>query len=138
MSESTPTTPSPPRPALRRVATTAAITAGTLGLAIVLAGPAAAQTGNPLEGITPSLTFLGPAFNNVWARVIASIWAVLLGATAVKLMVAIYKMRAAKAGGYAAEMTDAMGEAKVSGIAFASLSAVTVIIGAIIFVTSQG
>lgn len=137
MTESTPTTP-PPRPALRRAATTAAITAGTLGLAIVLAAPAAAQTGNPLEGITPSLTFLGPAFNNVWARVIASIWGVLLGAVSVKLMVALYKMRAAKAGGYAAEMTDAMGEAKVAGIAFAALSAVTVILGAILFATSQG
>lgn len=136
MTTSTPP-PRPRRPALQRLAATSAGTFCALILAVVFAGPAAAQAINPLEGITPSLEFLGPAFNNVWARVIASIWAVLLGATAVKLMVALYKMRAAKQGGYATEMTDAMGEAKVTGIAFGALSGATVLLGAILFATSQ-
>lgn len=120
-----------------RTATAAAMTVTTLIMAVMFAGPAAAAT-NPLGGITPSLDFLGPTFNSVWARLAASIWGLLLAGSAVKLLASIYKMRAARSGGYAAEMTDAMAEAKVAGIAFGALAAGGVIVGAILFVTNQG
>lgn len=44
-------------------------------------------------------------------------------------------MRAAKNGGYASEMTDNAAEVKTAATAFGGLTLLTVIIGAIMFVT---
>ncbi|KAA0922101.1 hypothetical protein CH276_02570 [Rhodococcus sp. 06-470-2] len=116
------------------------MTAAALTLAVVFAGPASAQDSNfnPIGGIRPSFEFLGPAFQNVWARVAASIWGVLLAGASVKLLAALYKMRAAKAGGYGQEMSDSMGEAKVAGVAVGALAIGGVIVGAIMFVANPG
>ncbi len=100
---------------------------------LMAAGTATAAT-NPLEGITPDMSLLGPAFNNTWARLAAALWAVLLAGAAVKLLVSLYKMRAARTGGYASEMTDAGQEAKVAGVAFGALAGAGIIISAILFV----
>ncbi|MEH6797552.1 MAG: hypothetical protein V7694_25875 [Rhodococcus sp. (in: high G+C Gram-positive bacteria)] len=135
----TPTpTPNRGRTLARRAGKAAAMTAAALTLAVVFAGPASAQDFNPINGIKPSFEFLGPAFQNVWARVAASIWGVLLAGASVKLLVALYKMRAAKAGGYGAEMSDSMGEAKVAGVAVGALAIGGVIVGAIMFVANPG
>lgn len=114
----------------RRVASTLALVGATMLLA---AGTAAAAT-NPLEGITPDMSLLGPAFNNTWGRLAAALWAVLLAGASVKLLVSLYKMRAARTGGYASEMTDAAQEAKVAGMAFGALAGAGIIISAILFV----
>ncbi len=71
-----PVSPSTRGGRLRRAA---AITSGTIALAIMTAAPAAAQDApkskNPFEGgVTPTLEFLGPAFQNVWVRVLGTIW----------------------------------------------------------------
>jgi hypothetical protein len=137
MTSPTPT-PNRGRALARSAGKAAAVTAAALTLAVVFAGPASARDFNPIKGIRPSFDFLGPAFQSVWARVAASIWGVLLAGASVKLLVALYKMRAAKAGGYGAEMSDSMGEAKVAGIAVGALAIGGVIVGAIIFVASGG
>lgn len=133
-----PPTPTRGRTLARRAGKAAAMTAAALTLAVVFAGPASAQDFNPISGVKPSFEFLGPAFQNVWARVAASIWGVLLAGASVKLLVALYKMRAAKAGGYGAEMSDSMGEAKVAGVAVGALAIGGVIVGAIMFVANPG
>lgn len=133
-----PPTPNRGRALARRAGKAAAMTAAALTLAVIFAGPASAQDFNPINGIKPSFEFLGPSFQNVWARVAASIWGVLLAGASVKLLVALYKMRAAKAGGYGAEMSDSMGEAKVAGIAVGALAIGGVIVGAIMFVANPG
>lgn len=140
------TTPSPTpssspnrgRTLARRAGKAAAMASIALTLAVVFAGPAAAQSFNPVDGVRPSFEFLGPAFQNVWARVAASVWGVLLAGAAVKLLVALYKMRAARAGGYGAEMSDSLGEAKVAGAAVGALAIGGVIVGAILFVANPG
>ncbi|MFZ2173775.1 MAG: hypothetical protein WAW17_07010 [Rhodococcus sp. (in: high G+C Gram-positive bacteria)] len=119
---------------VRRLMSAAAVTVTLLTMSVLAAGPASAQIRNPTEGIVPTLDFLGPAFNNVWVRVFGSIWGVLLGAAAIKFFAALYKIRAAKAGGYGTEMADASSEARVAGVAFGCLAAGGVIIGAILFV----
>ncbi|MFV8175285.1 MULTISPECIES: hypothetical protein [Mycobacteriaceae] len=134
--QNTPVSPSTRGGRLRRAA---AITSGTIALAIITAAPAAAQDApkskNPFEGVTPTLEFLGPAFQNVWVRVLGTIWALAMGGVGVKLIFALYKMRAAKNGGYASEMTDNAAEVKTAATAFGGLTLLTVIIGAIMFVT---
>ena len=124
----------PRRTAARRMLTAATTTVSVLTMTVLAAGPAAAQIQNPTDGVTPSMELLGPAFNNVWVRIFGSIWGVLLGASAIKFFTAIYKMRAARAGGYGAEMSDAASEAKVAAVAFGCLAGGGVIIGAILFV----
>jgi hypothetical protein len=124
----------PRRTAARRLLAAATTTVAVLTMTVLAAGPAAAQIQNPTDGIKPSLEWLGPAFNNVWVRVIGSIWGVLLGASTIKFFVEIYKMRAAKAGGYGAEMADAAQGAKIGAVAFGCLAGGGVIIGAILFV----
>ncbi|MFC9553658.1 hypothetical protein ACFTWF_22655 [Rhodococcus sp. NPDC056960] len=124
----------PRRTAARRLLTAATTTVTVLTMTVLTAGPAAAQIQNPTDGVTPSMELLGPAFNNVWVRIFGSIWGVLLGASAIKFFTAIYKMRAARAGGYGAEMSDAASEAKVAAVAFGCLAGGGVIIGAILFV----
>ena len=69
----------------------------------------------------------------MWVRVIGGIWAVALGASVVKLIMAIYKMRSMKAAGMPAEMADAGQDFKVAGIAFGCLASVGIITGAILF-----
>jgi hypothetical protein len=132
-------TGTPRRTAARRLLTAATttvtvLTMTVLTMTVLAAGPAAAQIQNPTDGIKPSMELLGPAFNNVWVRIFGSIWGVLLGASAIKFFTAIYKMRAARAGGYGAEMSDAASEAKVAAVAFGCLAGGGVIIGAILFV----
>ena len=127
-------TRSPRRTAARRLLTAATTTVTVLTMTVLAAGPAAAQIRNPTDGVTPSMELLGPAFNNVWVRIFGSIWGVLLGASAIKFFTAIYKMRAARAGGYGAEMSDAASEAKVAAVAFGCLAVGGVIISAILFV----
>ena len=131
-------TPNRARGLARRAGKAVAMTAAALTLAVVFAGPAAAQDFNPIDKVTPTFEFLGPSFQSVWARVAGSIWGVLLAGSSVKLLAALYKMRAAKAGGYGAEMSDSMGEAKVAGVAFGALAIGGIIVGAIIFVANPG
>lgn len=105
-----------------------------VGAAMLLAAGTAAAATNPLEGITPDMGILGPAFSSTWSRVAAAVWGVLLAAASVKLLVALYKMRAARGAGYGSEMADSAQEAKVAAVAFGCLAGAGVIIGAILFV----
>lgn len=124
------------RPVLRRARAAVVTLAATTAVLLLSTGAASAAITNPLDGITPDLSVFGPAFNSVWARVVGGIWAVALGASTVKLIFALYKMRAMKAAGMPQEMSDASGEARIAGIAFGCLASVGIIIGAILFVTN--
>lgn len=118
----------------RTLARRSASIVSLVGAAMLLAaGPAAAAT-NPLEGITPDMSILGPAFNSTWSRIAAAVWGVLLAGASIKLLTSLYKMRAARTGGYSSEMTDAAQEAKVAAVAFGALAGAGVLIGAILFV----
>lgn len=122
---------------LRRVSAAASTLVATAVVLVLSAGAASAQQiENPLKGVTPDLSVFGPAFNSVWARVVGGIWGVALGASVVKLIMALYKMRSMNRAGMPAEMADAGQEAKVAGIAVGCLVSVGIIVGAIIFLVS--
>ncbi|WP_259349243.1 hypothetical protein [Rhodococcus sp. UFZ-B548] len=129
----TSTTTSSKAPLLRRASAVAITLAATAVVLLLSAGAASAQIQNPIDGVKPDLSVFGPAFNNVWVRVIGGIWAVALGASTVKLIFALYKMRSMKAAGMPQEMSDASGEARIAGIAFGCLASVGIITGAILF-----
>ncbi|MFF0818385.1 hypothetical protein ACFYVR_25045 [Rhodococcus sp. NPDC003318] len=118
----------------KSVARRAASIVSLVGATMLMAAGTAAAATNPLEGITPDMGILGPAFNNTWTRIAAAVWGVLIAGSSIKLLTAIYKMRASRAGGYSSEMTDAAQEAKVAGIAFGALAGAGAIIAAILFV----
>lgn len=120
-------------PLVRRASAVAITLAATAVVLLLSAGAASAQIQNPIDGVKPDLSVFGPAFNNVWVRVIGGIWAVALGASVVKLIMAIYKMRSMKAAGMPAEMADAGQDFKVASIAFGCLASVGIITGAILF-----
>ncbi|MEE2061755.1 hypothetical protein [Rhodococcus artemisiae] len=113
------------------------MTSAMVGMLLLTAGIASAQGAeNPLDGITPNLDVFGGALNDVWARVIAGIWAAVLGAAGINLMTALYKIRKARAGGYQSELSDSMDAAKTAAVAFGAVAAAGVIMGAILFVVN--
>lgn len=121
----------------RRAARTATVSAVAVGMLLLTAGIASAQGAeNPLDGITPNLDVFGGALNDVWARVVAGIWAAFLAASGINLIAALYKIRKARAGGYQSELSDSMDSAKTAAVAFGAIAAAGVIMGAILFVVN--
>jgi hypothetical protein len=118
----------------RRLSTIAGIFIAFVYASLVLAGPASAAITNPLDAVSPDLSFLGPAFNNVWVRVAGAIWALSLAYLAVRFITSWLKLRAARNGGYAGDMTDAGAEVKAAGVAFGGTASAGLLIGSILFV----
>ncbi|WP_245687994.1 hypothetical protein [Rhodococcus phenolicus] len=113
------------------------MTSATVGLLLMTAGLASAQGAeNPLNGIKPDMSVFGGAFNETWARVAAGIWGVVLAGSAINLMVALYKIRKARAGGYQSELSESMDAAKTATIAFGAVAGASIIIGAILFIVN--
>lgn len=88
---------------------------------------------NPLEKVTPSLSWLGPEFDQTWIKVVAVIWALAIVVTAVGLITSFLKMRGAKKGGYTDDLNDATGETKKAVIAFSGVIGSPIIVGALIY-----
>jgi hypothetical protein len=57
-------------PLVRRASAVAITLAATAVVLLLSAGAASAQIQNPIDGVKPDLSVFGPAFNNVWVRVI--------------------------------------------------------------------
>ncbi|GLY02431.1 MULTISPECIES: hypothetical protein [Actinoplanes] len=89
---------------------------------------------NPLDGVTPDMGILGPAFVTTWARVAGAVWALLIAAAVFYLAAAFLSMAQAKRIGNAHMVTDATGEVKVRAAALAGLIGLPVIVGTIITV----
>ena len=94
------------------------------------------KVGNPLDGVTPDMGILGPAFGQTWARVAGAVWALLIAAAVFYLAVAFLSMAQAKRLGNTHMVTDAAGEVKIRAAALAGLVGLPVIVGAIITVVS--
>jgi hypothetical protein len=87
---------------------------------------------NPLDGVTPDMGILGPAFGQSWIRVASAVWALLIAAAVFYLASAFLSMAQAKRLGNAYLVTDATGEVKIRATALAGLVGLPVIVGAII------
>lgn len=89
---------------------------------------------NPLDGVTPDMSILGPAFGNTWTRVAGAVWALLIAAAVFYLAAAFLSMAQARRLGNAHMVTDATGDVKIRAAALAGLIGLPVIVGAIITV----
>ncbi len=85
----------------RSVARAASLLSATIGTVLLTAGTASAQTDNPLDGISPDLGgVFGPTFQSTWSRIAGGIWGgAVLAVSAVNLIISLYKIRKARAGG---------------------------------------
>lgn len=112
-----------------------------LTASVVLAGPASADTlaaDNPLDGITPSMEFLGPAFNSAWARLAATIWGLAVAVSVIGLMGAALRVRSARKGGYAPDLVDASGDVRTAIYVLAFLAGLAVVVSAVLFLVPTG
>jgi hypothetical protein len=89
---------------------------------------------NPLDGVTPDMGILGPAFGHTWARVAGAIWALLIAVAVLYLAAAFLSMMQAKRIGNSHMVTDAAGDLKIRAAALGGLVGLPVIVGAIISV----
>ncbi|GAB1639705.1 hypothetical protein [Krasilnikovia sp. MM14-A1259] len=87
---------------------------------------------NPLDGVTPDMGILGPAFGHTWARVAGAVWALLIAAAVFYLAAGFLAMAQAKRVGNAHMITEATGDVKIRAVALAGLVGLPVIVGAII------
>lgn len=120
----------------RSVARAASLLSATIGTVLLTAGTASAQTDNPLDGISPDLGVFGPTFQSTWSRFAGGIWGAVLAVSAVNLIISLYKIRKARAGGYQSELSDSMDSAKTAGVAFGCVAGAGIIVGAILFVVN--
>ncbi|UGQ60469.1 hypothetical protein LSF60_23605 (plasmid) [Rhodococcus pyridinivorans] len=120
----------------RSVARAASLLSATIGAALLTAGTAAAQTDNPLDGVRPSMEVFGPTFQSTWSRIAGGIWGAVLAASAINLIISLYKIRKARAGGYQSELSDSMDSAKTAGVAFGCVAGAGIIVGAILFLVN--
>lgn len=114
----------------RSVARAASLLSATIGTVLLTAGTASAQTDNPLDGISPDLGVFGPTFQSTWSRIAGGIWGAVLAVSAVNLIISLYKIRKARAGGYQSELSDSMDSAKTAGVAFGCVAGAGIIVGA--------
>ncbi|UTT51219.1 hypothetical protein [Rhodococcus gordoniae] len=120
----------------RSVARAASLLSATIATVLLTAGTASAQTDNPLDGISPDLGVFGPTFQSTWSRIAGGIWGAVLAVSAVNLIISLYKIRKARAGGYQSELSDSMDSAKTAGVAFGCVAGAGIIVGAILFVVN--
>jgi hypothetical protein len=89
---------------------------------------------NPLDGVTPDMGILGPAFGSTWTRVAGAIWAILIAVAVLYLAASFLSMAQAKRLGNSHMVTEATGDLKIRAAALAGLVGLPVIVGAIITV----
>jgi hypothetical protein len=89
---------------------------------------------NPLDGVTPDMGILGPAFGQTWTRVAGAIWALLIAAAVLYLAAAFLSMAQAKRLGNSHMITEATGDVRIRATALAGLVGLPAIVGAIISV----
>lgn len=118
----------------------------TLALGLLAAwlatGPAAAAVPvhhladslNPLEGVKPDFSLVGPTVGKTWRRFAAAFWAICLAACAVWLIAATVKMASANNRGFAGQQVEAKKGALDALTGFAACLGVSILIGAVIFV----
>ncbi|MGW0021620.1 hypothetical protein ACWDUD_25170 [Rhodococcus sp. NPDC003382] len=120
----------------RRVARAMSLLTATIGAVLLTAGTASAQTDNPLDGVTPDLGVFGDTFEDTWTRIAGGIWGAFLAASALNVIVSLYKIRRARAGGYQSELSESMDSAKTAVVAFGCVAGAGIIVGAILFVVN--
>ncbi len=89
---------------------------------------------NPLNGVSPDMSVLGGAFNNIWIRVAGALWALALAAATIYLAYGFLNMSQAKRMGNAHMMSEATGDVKIRAAAVGGLVGLPVIVSAIIAV----
>lgn len=99
------------------------------------AAPASAIA-NPLDGISPNMDALGPAFNSSWKRLGGAIWAVVLGILAFKVITSTLKRSKAKRNAASGDLAEATEDLQEAGLMLLVCAMASVIIGAILYVAS--
>jgi hypothetical protein len=88
---------------------------------------------NPLDGIFPDFSIFGLEFNALWKKVLGGIWAIALVVTVALLIRGLALMGKSDDGNPQA-YKQGRKAAMAAGIALGCLAALTVIVGAILFI----
>ena len=88
---------------------------------------------NPLDGIYPDFSIFGLEFNALWKKVLGGIWAIALVVTVALLIRGLALMGKSDDGNPQA-YKQGRKAAMAAGIALGCLAALTVIVGAILFI----
>ncbi|WP_139061801.1 hypothetical protein [Tsukamurella pulmonis] len=96
----------------------------------------ASAAGNPLDGITPDMSLLGPAFNSSWKRLGGALWGVVIGILAFKVITSTLKARRAKRNAASSDLAEATEELQESLFMLGACALASVIIAAVLFVAT--
>lgn len=88
---------------------------------------------NPLDGVFPDFSIFGIQFNALWKKILGGIWAIALVVTVALLIRGLALMGKSDDGNPQAYKQGKKAAAN-AGIALACLAALTVIVGAILFI----
>ena len=88
---------------------------------------------NPLDGIFPDFSIFGLEFNALWKKVLGGIWAIALVVT-VALLIRGLALMGKRDDGNPQAYKQGRKAAMAAGIALGCLAALTVIVGAILFI----
>ncbi|CAQ03193.1 hypothetical protein ACR8AL_09365 [Clavibacter sepedonicus] len=92
---------------------------------------------NPLDNIVPDFSIFGTKFNQLWQKILAGIWGLMLIASVLASMLGLGRMAmSGGASGNPQKYQDAKSGTIVSGSAFGVLAALGVIVGAVLFFVS--
>jgi len=120
------------------LASTAAVIA--VAALMLMAGPAAAETThfeaikNPLDGITPDLSMLGPALNSKWTKLAAAVWAVTLAVLSLRFITATVNIKSKRGAGYAGDLASGKEDQLAAGYALGICAMAAPIIGGILYI----
>lgn len=96
----------------------------------------AAKIPNPLDGIMPNFTAFGTEFDALWKKLLAGVWGIALVVAIFYLIRGIVGIAQHKGGNHPSQVAESRSEAVRGGVAFGSLAALGVIVGAILTITS--
>ncbi|MDJ0396171.1 hypothetical protein QMK17_22900 [Rhodococcus sp. G-MC3] len=119
------------RPRLPRIIGIVALTAAFLLLA---GGVATAQTiSNPLDGVNPDLSLLGPALNSTWKRILAAVWGGCIAVAGLYVLTSGLSLKKARKRGMSSDLSEATDDWKMSLYVLGIVAAASPIIGGVLF-----
>ena len=115
----------------RRIAGVIALTALFSLLATNIA--TAQSIPNPLEGVQPDLSLLGPALNSTWKRILASLWGGCIAIAGVYVLTSGLSLKKSRKRGMAGDLSESTDDFRTSLYSLGIVAAATPIVGAVLF-----
>jgi predicted small integral membrane protein len=99
---------------------------------------AAGSIPNPLDGIFPDFSIFGTEFNQLWQKLLAGIWGIVLIGSVIFFFINLGKMSAATASANPGDHQMAKKATITSAILIGVCAAAALIVGTILFIVSLG